>query len=181
MGSSQPTPPLGDLSWPRRDIIPDSRESNQPTSRGANLTGRRREIVPADRLSRSVTQETESGSSNSPELSGCNSAQQIVRQLLAPPAHRLWSIIIQKIAYTEPEMEPDRQGHMEPVRHSDDSSNQYQISNPGDETEPETEPAGESLSGADERTLRRGYGPQSVETHGNNRPRTVRISSNSGS
>jgi len=138
MGSSQPTPQVGNLSRRRRDVIPDSMGSNQPTSREGNMNGRRRDVVPADRLSRSVTQQTESGSSNSAESSGRNSSPPpIARGLLARPAKRLRSSTIQTTAYTEPEMEADGQGHMEPVRLSDDSSDEYQMSHPGNETEPD--------------------------------------------
>jgi len=88
---------------------------------------------------------------------------------------------MQTASYTEPEMDADGQGHMEPIRLSDDSSAEDQMSYPGDETEPDTEPEGANLGGADETTPRRRCGPRLVETHGNNRPRTVRISTNSGS
>jgi len=70
---------------------------------------------------------------------------------------------------------------MEPVRLRDNSSDEYQMSDPGDETEPDTEPEGANLSGADETTPRRRRGQRLVETQGNNRPRSVRISTNSGS
>jgi len=70
---------------------------------------------------------------------------------------------------------------MEPVRLSDHSGDEYQMSHPGDETEPDTEPDRANLGGADETTPRRRRGTRLVETHGNNRPRTVRISTNSGS
>ena len=69
---------------------------------------------------------------------------------------------------------------MEPVRLSDDSSDEYQMSHPGDETEPDTEPEAANLGGADVTTPRRRCGPRLLETHGNNRLRTVRISTNSG-
>jgi len=145
------------------------------------MNGRRRDVVPVDRLSRSVTQQTESGSSNSAESSGHNSSPPpIARWLLARPAKRLRSSTIQITAYTEPKMEADGQGHMEPIRLSDDSSDEYQISQPGDETEPDTEPEAANLGGVNEITPRRRRGPRLVETHGNNRPRTVRISTNSG-
>ena len=78
-------------------------------------------------------------------------------------------------------METDGQGHMEPVRLSQDSSDEYQMLYPGDETEPETEPEGENLGGADEPTPRHVRGPRLVETYGNNRPSAVRILTNSGS
>jgi len=146
------------------------------------MNGHRRDVVPADRLSRSVTQPTKSGSSNSAELSGRNSSPPpIARLLLARLAKRLWSSTIQTTAYTEPEMEADGQGHIEPIHLSNDSSDEYQMSHPGDETEPDTEPEGANLGGADETTPRRRRGPRLMEIHGNNRPRTVRISTNSGS
>jgi len=67
-------------------------------------------------------------------------------------------------------MEAEGQGHMEPVRLSDNSSDEYQMSHPGDETELNTEPERANLSGADETTPRHHRGPRLVETHGNNRP-----------
>ena len=71
---------------------------------------------------------------------------------------------------------------MEPVRLSNDSTNEYPILHLADDTEPDTEPDVEDLSSADERTSRRCCRPQLAETPGrNNRPRTVRISTNSGS
>jgi len=138
------------------------------------VNGRRHDVVPADRLSRSVTQRTESGSSNRAESSGRNSSSPpIARWLLARPAKRLQSKTIQTTAYTEPEMEADGQGHMEPVRLGDNSSDEYQMSHLGDDTEPDTVPEGANLSGVDETTPRRRRGPELVETHGNYRPRTV--------
>ena len=55
------------------------------------------------------------------------------------------------------------------------------MSHPGDETVPDTEAEGPNLVGADETTPRRRRWPRLVETHGNTPPRTVRISTNSGS
>jgi len=146
------------------------------------MNRRRCDVVPADRLSRSVTQQTESGSSNTAE-SWCRnpSPPPIVRRLLARMAKQLQSSTIQTTADTKREMEADGQGHMEPVRLGDDSSDEYQMSHLGDETEPDTEPEGANLGGVDETTPRRRRGPRLVERHGNIRPRTVRISTNSGS
>jgi len=146
------------------------------------MNGRKRDVVPADRVSRSVTQQTESGNFNSAESSGRNSSPPpIARGLVARPAKRVRSSTIQTTAYTEPKIEADGQGHMEPVCLSDDSSDVYQMSHPGDETEPDTKPEGTNLGCPDETTPRRRGGPRLVETHGNNRLRTVRISTNSGS
>jgi len=55
------------------------------------------------------------------------------------------------------------------------------MSHLGDKTEPHTEPEGANLGRADETIPRRHRGPRLVEPHGNNLPRTVRISTNSGS
>jgi len=124
------------------------------------MNRRRRDVVPAHRLSRSVTQQTESRSSNSGKLLGRNSSPlPIARRLLARPAKPLQSSTLQTTAYTEPEIEAERPGHMEPVCLSDDSSDEYQISHPGDKTEPDTKPEGANLAGADETTPRRRHGP----------------------
>ena len=77
-------------------------------------------------------------------------------------------------------MKADRQGHMEPVLLSHDSSDKYQMSDQNDKTKLNTKPEGENLADMDETTPRRRRGPQWVEIHGNNHPRTVRISTNSG-
>jgi len=92
----------------------------------------------------------------------------------------LRSSTFQTTAYTEPEMEADGQGHMEPIRLIGDSSDEYERSHLGDETEPDTEPKRANLGGPDETTRRRHRGPRLVETHGNHRRRIVRISTNSG-
>jgi len=55
------------------------------------------------------------------------------------------------------------------------------MSHPEDETEPDTEPEGANLGGADETTPRRHRVLQLVKTHGNKRLRTVGISTMSGS
>jgi len=70
---------------------------------------------------------------------------------------------------------------MEPVRLSDDSRVEYQMSHPGNEPELDTEAEGANLSGADETTPTRRRGPRWLDTHGNNRPSTVLISTHSGS
>jgi len=159
MGLSQQTPRVGNLSRRRRDVIPDSMGSNQPTSRGGNMNGRRCNVVPADRLSRSVTQQTECGSSSGAESLGRNSSPPpIARRLLAQPAKRLRSSTIQTTAYTEPEMEADGQGHMDPVRLSDASSDEYHMAHQGDETEPDTKPEGANLGGTFQTTPRRRRG-----------------------
>ena len=78
-------------------------------------------------------------------------------------------------------MEADGQGHMEPDSLSEHSSDEYQMSHPGDETELDTEPEGAHLGGPDEITPRPRRRPRFVETQGNNCPRTMRIATNCGS
>ena len=55
---------------------------------------------------------------------------------------------MQTTANTEPEIEPDGQGDMEPVHLSEDSSNEYHASDHGEESEPDTEPDVEDLDSA---------------------------------
>ena len=127
--------------------------SYQPTSRQGNLNGCGRDVVLQDRVSRSGTQQSESGSSNTAGSSGRNSSPwPIARRLLGRPAKPLPSITIQTTAYTEPETEPDGQGHMEPDRLSEDTTDEYQMLHLADETEWDTEPDVEDLGSADERT-----------------------------
>jgi len=47
-------------------------------------------------------------------------------------------------------MEADGQVHMKPVRLSDDSRDEYSMSHPGDQTEPDNDPEAESGGTADE-------------------------------
>jgi len=78
-------------------------------------------------------------------------------------------------------MEADGQGDMEPVLLCDDCSDEYQMAHPGDESKPDIEPEGENSRCGDETTPRRRREPRWVETRGNNHPRTVRTSTNTGS
>ena len=45
MGSSEPTPRVGNLNGRTRDVVPDTMASSQPTPRVGNLNGRRRNVV----------------------------------------------------------------------------------------------------------------------------------------
>jgi len=64
---------------------------------------------------------------NSAQSSAGNSSlPPMARQHLARPAMRVRSSTIQTIAYTEPEIEADGQGHMEPVGLRVDRSDEYQ-------------------------------------------------------
>jgi len=105
----------------------------------------------------------------------------MTRRLVARLAKLLRSNTIQTTAYTQPEINADEQGHMEPVRLGHDSTDVYPMLHPGEQTQLDTEPAGTNLGGADETTPRRCHSPRLLETCGNNRPRTMRISTNSGS
>ena len=186
MGSSQPAPRVGNLSRRRRDAVPDTMGSSQPTAPVGNLNGRRRDVVRANMGSGSGTQQNESGSSHSAppnsRLSSRNSSPPPIGGVLrGRPSKRPRRGTIQTTAYTEPETEPDGQGHIEAVPLSDDSSDEYQASYQGDETEPDTEPDIEELDSADGTPSGRRRESQAAERQGNNRPRTVRISTTSGS
>ena len=184
-GSSQPTSRGGNLSRRRRDAVPDTMGSSQPTPRAGNLNGRTRDVVRANMGSGSGTQQHESGSSHSSptsnQLSSRNSSPPRIGGLRGRPLKRPRRSTIQTTAYTEPETEPDGQGHIEAVRLSDDSSDEYQASRQGDETEPDTEPDIEDLDSADGTPSGRRRESLAADRQGNNRPRTVRISTTSGS
>lgn len=184
MGSSQPTSGVGRQNRRRRDIVPDTVGSGQPTPRMGNLNGRTRAVVPATRGSGSGTQQSEFGSSHSTppnnQLSNNNSSPPIVGCLQRPPKRPRRSTI-QTNSYNEPEQEPDGQGHMEAFGLRDDSSDEYQASQHGDETEPDTEPDVEDLDSGDDTPSGRRRGSQPAERQGSSRARTVRISTTSGS
>ena len=74
-------------------------------------------------------------------------------------------------------MEPDGQAHLETVRLSDDSSDEYQIPDDPEETDSETELDSETLDIAEGAASRRRDLPQAAD----NRGTRVRISTTSGS
>ena len=78
-------------------------------------------------------------------------------------------------------MEPDGQGHIEAIPLSDNSSDEYQASYQGDETEQDTEPDIEELDSADSTSSGRRPESQAAQRQGNNRLQTVRIPTTSGS
>jgi hypothetical protein len=88
---------------------------------------------------------------------------------------------MQTTAYTEPETETNGQANTETVHLSDDSSDEYQISRGPDETESDTEPDGEGIDIADAAGSRRGCGSHVGNRNRDNRAKTVRISTTSGS
>ena len=184
MGSSQPTPRVGNLSKRRRGAVPDTMGSSQPTPRVGNQNRRGRDVVPEG--SDSGTQQNESVSFHSTppndQLPSRNSSPPpIAGRPGGRPPKRSRRSTIQTTAYTEPEIEPDGQGDMEPVHLSDDSSDEYHASDHGEETEPDTEPDVEDLDSADGTLSRQLRGSQTAERQGNHELRTVRISTTSGS
>jgi hypothetical protein len=183
MGTSQPTSGVGRQNRRRRDIVPDTMGSGQPTPRMDTLNGRTRAAVPATRGSGSGTRRNEIGSSHSTppnnQLSNQNSSP--IAGCLQRPPKRPRRSTIQTNTYNEPEPEPDGQGHMEAVQLCDDSSDEYQASQHGDETEPDTEPDVEDLGSGDDTPSGRRRGSQAAEGQGSSRARAVRISTTSGS
>ena len=183
---SQPTPRVGNQSGRRRDVIPDITGSREPAPRVGNLNGRRRDVVRANMGSGSGTQQNEPGSSHSAprnsRLSSRNSSPPPIGGVpRGRPSKRPRRSTIQTTEDTEPETEPDGQRHIEAVPLSDDSSDEYQASCQGDETEPHTEPDIEELDSADGTPSGRRRESQAAERQGSNRLLTVRISTTSGS
>jgi len=145
MGSSQPTPRLGNLNGHRRDVVPDTMASSQPTPRVGNLNmnRRRRDVVPDPIGSGSGMQADQSGSSQTLLTHQPSRQSQSPGPgetgVLARPPKRPRRTTIQTRANIEPEAEPDRQGHLETVPLSDDSSDEYHNPCKADETGSETE------------------------------------------
>jgi hypothetical protein len=126
---------------------------------------------------RSRTQQNESHNASSLRDS---SPPPIASQLGRPPK-RPRKGTMQTTAYTEPETDTNGQANTETVHLSDDSSDEYQISRGPDETESDTEPDGEGIDIADAAGSRRGCGSHVGNRNRDNRAKTVRISTTSGS
>jgi len=179
---SQPNPRVGNLNGRRRAVVPSSIGSSQPTPRVGNLVRRRRDVVPATVGSGSGTQQNETGSSQTTLRS-----RQLSRRSPSPvpdensvrsrPPKRPRRTTIQTRAFIEPETEPDGQAHLEPVRLSDDSSDEYQNPDDNDEIDSETEVDSETLDIVEGGASGRRDLPQAA----GNRRTTVRISTSSGS
>jgi len=150
-----------------------------------NLNGRRGQVVRANRRTGSGTQQDESGSSDSTppnsHLSSRNSSPPPIGGVRGGLSKRPRRSTIQATENTEPETETDGQGHIETVRLNDDSSDEYQASPQGDETEPHTEPDVEDHDSADNTPSGQRRESQAAGRQGNKRPRVVRISTISGS
>jgi len=150
-----------------------------------NLNGRRCEVVRPNRGTGSGRQQDESGSSHSTppnsQLSRRNSSPPLIGGVRGRLSKRPRRSTIQTTENTDPETEPDGQGHIETVSHSDDSSDEYQASRQGDESEPDTEPDVEDHNSADNTPSGRRPESQAAGSPGNKRERVVRISTTSGS
>ena len=180
---SQPTPQVSNLNGRRRDVVPSSIGSSQPTPRVGNLALRRLDVIPDSVGSRLGTQQTETGSSRATTLRSLQpsrwSPSPSPNENSEPtrPSHRPRRKTILAGEFIEPETEPDGQAHLETVRLSDDSSDEYQHPDDQEETDLGTELDSETLDIAEGAASRRRDLPQAAD----NRRRTVRISTTSGS
>ena len=124
---SQPTPQVGNLNRSRCDVVPSSIGPSPPTTRVGNLVRRRRDVVDSVG-SRFGTQQNETGSSQTttlpihqPSRRSASPSPNENSVQSRPPKHPRRTRI-QTRAFIEPEMEPDRQAHLETVRLSNNSS-----------------------------------------------------------
>ena len=179
---SQPTPRVGNLNGRRRDVVPSSLGSSQPTALVGNLVRRRRDVVNSVGSGLGM-QQKETGSSQTTTLRSCHLSrrspspsrnQDSVQSRPPKPPRRK---TIQTREFIEPEMELDGQAHLETVRLSDDSSDEYQNLDDPEETDSETELHSETLDTAEGAASRQRNLPQAA----NNHRTTVRISTTSGS
>ena len=175
--NSQPTPRVGNLNRPRRDVVLSSIGSSQPTPQVGNLARHRHEVVPDSVGSRLGTQQKETGSTQTTTLRSRQPSRQSPSPLpnensvLSKPPKRLWRTTIQTGEFIKLETEPDGQAHLETVRLSDDSSDEYQNPDDPEETDSETELDSEILDIAESAVSRRHDLPQAAD----NPRKTVRI------
>ena len=127
----QPTSRVGNLNGRRRDVVPSSIGSSQPTPRVGNLVRRRPDVV--DSVGSGLgTQQNETGSSQTTTLRSRQPSHQSPSpspnedNVQSRPSKGPRRTTIQTREFIEPEMEPDGQAHLETVRLSDDSSDEYQ-------------------------------------------------------
>jgi len=211
MGSSQPTPRVGNLNGRRRDVIPDTMASRQPTPGVGNLNGRRRNVIPDTMASsqpapqvgnlnmnggrRDVVRDPiESGSGMTADESG--SSQTLLTHqpsrrsqspgpgetgVLARLPKRPRRTTIQTRANIEPEAEPDGHGYLETLHLSDDSRDEYQNPCNADETAWETAIDVDASNISEGTTSRPGHRSQTSCTEGKGQRPMVRISTTSGS
>jgi len=187
MGSSQPTPRVGNLNGRRRNVVPDTMGSSQPAPRVGNLNmnGRRRDVVPDPIGSGSRMQADESGSSQTlltlqPSRRSQSPGPGETGVLARPPKCSRRTTI-QTRANLEPEAEPDGQGHLETVHLSDDSSDEYQNPFNADETGSETEIDVDASDISEGTTSGRRHRSQASRRQGKGQRPMVRISTTSGS
>jgi len=187
MVSSQPIPLFGNLNGPRCNVLPDTMASSQPAPRVGNLNmnGRRHDVVPDPIGSGSGMQAEQSGSSQtllthqpSHESQSLSLGETRVLERLPKRPRRT---TIQTRANIKPEVEPERQGHLETVHLKDDSSDEYENPCNADETGSETDIDVDASKVSEGTRSKRRHRSQASRTQGNSQRPMVRISTTSGS
>jgi len=187
MGSSQPTPRVGNLNGHRGDVVPDTMASSQPAPQVGhmNMNGRRGDVVPNPIGSGSGMQADESGTSQTllTHQPSRRSQSPVPGEtgVLARPPKRPRRTTIQTRANIEPQAEPDGQRPLETVHLSDDSSDEYQNPCNADETGSETEIDVDAFDIFEGTTSRRGHRSQASRRQGKGQRPMVRIATTSGS
>ena len=187
MTFSQPTPRVGNLNGLGRNVVPDTMASSQPATQVGNLNmnGRRRDIVPDPFGSGSEMRPDESGSSQTllthqpsrRSQSPCLGETGVLARLPKRPRRTT----IQTRANSEPKAEPDRQGHLQTIHLSDDSSDEYQNPCNADETGSETEIDVDASDICEGTTSGRRHRSQASRGQGKGQRPMVPISTTSGS
>jgi len=187
MGSSQPTPRVGDLNGRRRNIILDTMASSQPVPRvgHSNMNRGRRNVGPDPIGSGSGMEADESGSSHTllTHQPSCRSQSPGAGEtaVLARPPKRPQRTTIQTRANIEPEAEPDGQGHLETIHLRDHSSDEYQSPCNADQTQLEKEFYVDAMDSSEGTTSGRRHRSQASRRKGKGQRPLVRISTTSGS
>jgi len=167
---------------------PQANSRSQPTPPVGNLTGRRGQVVPdgiRSARSRSGTRQNQSGSLPSTlpneQPSHMRPTRPNATRALERQPKRPRRRTIQSTTYTDIETEPDAQVPMETVCLSDDSSDEYENSRGSDQTELDTKPDVEDDDIPDATGAGLRHQSRTADKQTNNRVSTVRVSTTSGS
>jgi len=167
---------------------PQANSRSQPTPRVGNMNGPRRQVVPdgiRSARSRSGTQRNQSGSSPSTlpnrQPSHVRPTPPNATGARERPPQRPRRRTIQSTTYTDIETEPDTQVPTDIVRLSDNISDEYEDSRGSHHTESDTEPDAEDDDIPDATGAGLCHRSRTADKQTNNRVSTVRVSTTSGS
>jgi len=178
--SSQPTPKAAIHSRNIVDAGSENRSKSQTTKPASKKKVSKHGVSLTHKRNHSGTEQTESSTSHNTQSSGPKSSPPT-----KPASKRLKKTTPQTPVDIEHDSEPEAQSPIETVDLSDASNDEYQVSHPEEETEPDTDIDEEDPDSHDETPCQTAAARPKVQKQrdgsGHNGARTVRISTTSGS